>query len=113
MPNGAVASRVRSSLLSASRSSFVTLNSGLWLTDKIINYVARSIIQPGIPRMHCYITYFFQLLLGPEIIPTLYNYTAVNDWSTNIDGASSVFDLCELYIPINKGRVHWLHSGNK
>ena len=57
--------------------------------------------------MHCYITYFFQLLLGLGTIRT-YNYTAADNWSTNIDGASSVFNLRKLYIPINKGRVHWL-----
>ena len=28
--------------------------------------------------------------------------------SGNIDGVSSVFDLQELYIPINKGQYHWL-----
>ena len=32
---------------------------------------------------------------------------AVNNWSTNFDGVSSVFDLRELYIPINKGGIHW------
>ena len=57
--------------------------------------------------MHYYITYFFQLLLGLETVPT-YNYTAVYNWITNIDGALGVFDLHELYIPINKYRVHLL-----
>ena len=46
-PDGAVVSRVHSSLSSVSRSSFVTLNSRLWLTKNTINYVARSVIQPG------------------------------------------------------------------
>ena len=104
-----MASRVCSSLLSVSHSSFITLNSGLWLTNEIINYVARSIIQPGVPRMHYYSTYFFQLLLGVGTVPT-YNNTAVDNWSANIDRALSVFDLHELYIPINKVGVYWLHQ---
>ena len=57
--------------------------------------------------MHCYITYFFQLLLGLETSP-VHNYTAMSNWSSNIDGVPSVFNLRELFIPINKGDVHWL-----
>ena len=57
--------------------------------------------------MHCYSTYFLQLLLGVVTVLT-YNYTAVDNWSANIDGASSVFNLHKLYIPTNKHGVHWL-----
>ena len=102
-----MASRVRSSPSSVSRTNFITLNSGLWLTDEIINYVARSIIKPGVPCMHCYSMYFFQLLIGLGAVPT-YNYTAVDNCSATIDRASSIFDLHKLYIPINKGGAYWL-----
>ena len=102
-----MAPRLLSSLSSVLCSIFITINSGLWLTYEIINYVPQSIIQPDIPRMHCYIVYFFQLLLGSETSPT-YNYAAVNNWSSNIDVVASIFDLRELYIPINKGDVHWI-----
>ena len=57
--------------------------------------------------MHCYSTYFLQMLLGLEAL-TRYNFLAVQNWSGNIDGVLSVFDLQELYIPINKGQPHWL-----
>ena len=56
--------------------------------------------------MHCYITYFFQLLLGLETCP-IYNYSAVRNWSSYIDGVPSVFDLRKLYTPINKGGMYW------
>ena len=52
--------------------------------------------------MHCYITHFFQILIGLEALPR-YNYSALKNWSSNID-----CDLRELYIPINKGQSHWL-----
>ena len=32
----------------------------------------------------------------------------MQNWSGNIDGVLRVFDLHELCISINKGRVHWL-----
>ena len=47
------------------------------------------------------------MLIGLGTLPT-YNYLAVQNWSSNIDGVSSIFGLGELYIPINKDRVHWL-----
>ena len=57
--------------------------------------------------MHCYITYFLQMLIGLEALPN-YNFPAVQNWSSNIGGVKNVLNLRELYIPINKGQSHWL-----
>ena len=61
--------------------------------------------------MHCYSTYFFQMLIGLEVLPR-YNYSVVQNWSSNIDGVSSVLDLRKLYIPINKGHCTRYSSGS-
>ena len=42
--------------------------------------------------MHCYSTYFFQILIGLGTLP-IYNCMVVQNWSSNIDGVSSVFHL--------------------
>ena len=57
--------------------------------------------------MHCYSTYFFQMLIGLEALPR-YNYLVVQNWSGKTDGVLSILDLRKLFIPINKGQSHWL-----
>jgi len=42
------------------------------------------------------------MLIGLEALPR-YNFPVAKNWSGNIDGVLSVFNLRELYIPINKG----------
>ena len=55
--------------------------------------------------MHCYSPYFFQILIGLGALPR-YNYSAVQNWNGNIDRVSSIRDICEIYIPINKGKSY-------
>ena len=51
-PDTVVTSRNLPTHSSIKRRSFITLNNGLWLNDEVINYVARSIIQPVTQYMY-------------------------------------------------------------
>ena len=93
---------------SVSRQSILTLNPGQWLNDEIITYVSRVIINQGLQRMHSYSSYFFDQLIGTDEDHPQYDFAAVANWSSNIDGIESALILRELYIPINKNGVHWL-----
>ena len=63
--------------------------------------------------MHCYSTYFFQMLIGLEAL-LRYNYSAVKNWSGNLHGALSVLILRKLYTPISTKDNHTgYHSGSE
>ena len=88
--NTAVASRALSLV---SHSSFITLNDSLWLNYEIINYIAQCLIQPSVPVMYCYSTYFFQKLLHETETNTRYDYAQVHNWSNNIEEGQGLFHL--------------------
>ena len=82
-------------------SSFLTLQPETWVTDKVINYVTKRVLQPALPRRHFYSSFFFTRLLQHG-----YNFQEVTRWAGRIpDGLHSID---ELYVPINKGNAHWL-----
>ena len=58
--------------------------------------------------MHCYSTFFFGMLMGPDNERPHYDLPRAMTMSGNIDGVNSVLDLCKLYIPINKNHDNWL-----
>ena len=106
---------------SISHSSFAALGSTAWLSDEIMNYAAKVILQPTAEDVHVYSSYFMTKLLGIGLNtqrpqePTGYNYSAVRQWTHrispnagNIPPAERINHLKALYVIINKGNMHWL-----
>ncbi len=91
---------------SVRRSNLVRLREGVWLDDAIINFVSRQVVRDVMDIGHSYSSYFFSKLLHEGEETQRYDFGEVRRWHTNVD--CGLFNLRELYVPINKDNSHWL-----
>ena len=47
-------------------SSSSRLNEGIWIYNKIINFFMKNTVQPSVPVIHCFSSFFFQKLLNEK-----------------------------------------------
>ena len=91
---------------SVKRSNFVRLREGVWLDDELINFVSKQVLEPVMDRGHAYSSFFFSRLLREGEMNPQYDFSGVQRWHTRIE--AGIFNLRELFVPINKDNSHWL-----
>lgn len=101
----------------AEHSGFVVQHTSLkrlgtagWLNDEVINAINMHFLRPKVDKnSFFYATQFMSTLLQTGSHGTdepNYNYSKVKGWSTKIK--KGLFNLENLYIPINHKNTHWL-----
>ena len=121
---------------SATQSEFRCLRGNGWLYDLVIHIFLRAYVQEKVEGAHCLSSYFFNLLwnaneeddlgryggFGPRGTPPdteaergdmptdqaddLYRFWRVQGMADGIEGG--IFNLDNLFVPINIGNSHWL-----
>ena len=109
--------------ISLTRQSLKTLDPGVWLNDKVINYYLQTWLDISDTSMWIEIkaikkrqgffnSYFLQQLHDKENIDlTLrnkYNYRAVKNWGKRHSPWFNIFKLRRLFIPWNIANYHWV-----
>ena len=107
--NETISSRNKPTTEKISRGSIATFSNGVWINDGIINFVGRVLIAPGQntsqPKTHIYSIFFMSRLLVEGAGRKGYNFKAVRNDDSRIEGGPGSLD--ELYIQINVNNVHW------
>ena len=93
------------------RGSIQTLKVGKWINDEVVNAFCKHIIQPLDDEIQIFSSHFFTRLNTPNGRGP-YNYGEVETWvRQRVRGSRhyiNIFQLRELYVPINKDNSHWL-----
>ena len=66
----------------------------------------RKYVQEEIQGVHCYFICFMQMMLREGKSGLIYDYNAVQDVASNIDGG--LFNLQHLFVPINISDRHFI-----
>ena len=72
----------------------------------MVDYVAKTMIQSSQSNIYIYGNYFMSVLLISQGACPLYDYEPTCNYAYNIEGG--LFQLEEMYVPINKDGVHQL-----
>ena len=97
---------IRVSGISGAQEDLQTLQEGKWVTDNLLNMFLRKYVQEQIQGVHCYFICFMQMMLKEGKSGLIYDYNAVQDVASNIDGG--LFNLQHLFVPINISDRHFI-----
>ena len=94
--NETISSRNKPTAERVSRDSIATLANGVWINDKIINFVGRVLIAPRQnirqTKAHIYSTFFMSRLLAEGAGRRGYNFGAVRNNDNRIEGGLRSLD---------------------
>ena len=94
--------------MNAMQSDFRRLRGTRWPTNSIIDMFLQTSVQEVIPQTHCYTSHFFRQVLLVSDDNVIYDYREVVDWSDHIEGG--MFNLEQLFVPINITNTHWIFT---
>ena len=92
--------------INATQSDFSRLKGTEWLTDNIIDMFLQVSVQDVMPQTHCYTSHCSSKVLSESGDNVIYDYSKIVCWSDHIDGG--LFNLDQLFIPINIKDEHWI-----
>jgi sentrin-specific protease 1 len=88
------------------RKNFLSLRSGKWLSDEIINFYLSLVLRDHNSRRgkkkHSYI--FPTLFMETYVEKKTFNYKSVANWTKKI---GNLFEFEKLFFPVNPGQSHW------
>ena len=102
-----------------------TLQPGVWLNDKIINYYIKNCLANRDKELcskdsnrkcsHFFNSFFAQKLFDTKnkepYLRGKYNYSNVANWgSSEAVPVKDIFDLKYTFIPINENNIHWVSA---
>ena len=107
--NESIAYRNKPTAEEVSRSSIATLTPGVWINNEVIHYMGRILValdqSMSQIKVHVYPTFFMSRLHNEGAGGRGYNFEAVRNNDSRIEGGPRSLD--KLYIPINVNNTHW------
>ena len=94
--------------MNATQSDFSRLRETRWLTDSIIAMFFQVSVQEVITRTPCHTSHIFGQVLSVSDDNVIYDYGEVLGWSDHIEGG--LFNLEQLFVPINITNTHWIFT---
>ena len=101
---------VRKGNQSVMQHSMAALHEGEWVVDDVLMFYLRHLVSPTRAGIHSYDSHFMDHLLDVDEagVPAGYKYNNVRRYHRRIE--EDFWELSQLFIPINKGRNHWLFA---
>ena len=87
------------------------LGAETWLSDQVINFVAKQVIQQETPNTYCFSSYLIAKLLRNSSDESRYDFSTARNWHRPRElrqTGTTILDFKHLLVPVNEGNSHWL-----